>query len=57
MSFPGPNLALNGPASHGPVCVPVSSVSVSVTSRCSSETDKRRITKTILHDNPGILVF
>jgi len=29
----------------------------SVTSRCSTETAKRRITQTTPHDTPGILVF
>ena len=36
--------------SHGPV-------SVSVTSRCSTKTAKRRITQTTPHDTPGTLVF
>ena len=40
--------------SHGPVSV---SVSVSVTSRCSTKTAKRRITQTTPHDSPGTLVF
>jgi len=33
------------------------SVSVSVASRCSTKTAKRRITQTTPHDTPGILVF
>ena len=33
------------------------SVSVSVTSRCSTKTAKRRITQTTPHDTPGSLVF
>jgi len=33
------------------------SVSVSVTSRCSTKTAKRGITKTTPHDSPGTLVF
>ena len=32
-------------------------VSVSVTSRCSTKTAKRRITQTTLHDSPGTLYF
>ena len=32
-------------------------LSVSVTSRCSTKTAKRRITKTTPHDTPGTLVF
>ena len=48
--------------SHGPVSVFVSLsvclfVSVSVTSRSSAKTAKRRITQTTPHDTPGILVF
>ena len=44
--------------SHGPVyfCLCLS-VSVSVTSRCSTKTAKHRITQTTPHDTPGILVF
>ena len=38
--------------SHGPV-----SVCLSVTSRCSTKTAKRRITQTTPHDSPGTLVF
>jgi len=38
--------------SHGPV-----SVRPSVTSRCSTKTAKRRITKTTPHDTPGNLVY
>ena len=38
--------------SHGPV-----SVCLSVTSRCSTKTAKRRITQTTPHDTPGSLVF
>jgi len=38
--------------SHGPV-----SVCLSVTSRCSTKTAKRRITHTTPHDTPGTLVF
>jgi len=37
---------------HGPV-----SVCLSVTSRCSTKTVKRRITQTTPHDSPGTLVF
>jgi len=33
------------------------SVCLSVTSRCSTKTAKRRITQTIPHDTPGTLVF
>jgi len=33
------------------------SVSVSVTSRCSTKTAKRRITETAPHETPGTLVF
>jgi len=33
------------------------SVCMSVTSRCSTKTDKRRITQTTPHDSPGSLVF
>ena len=33
------------------------SVCLSITSRCSTETAKCRITQTTPHDNPGILVF
>ena len=33
------------------------SVCLSVTSRCSTKTAKRRITKTTPHDTPGTLVF
>ena len=42
--------------SHGPVSVSVS-VCLSVTSRCSTKTAKRRITQTTPHDTPGSLVF
>ena len=43
---------------HGPVSVCVClSVSMSVTSRCSTKTAKRRITQTTPHDTPGTLVF
>ena len=42
--------------SHGPVSVCLS-VSVSVTSRRSTKTAKRRITQTTPHDSPGTLVF
>ena len=42
--------------SHGPVSVRPS-VSVSVTSRCSTKTAKRRITETTPHDSAGNLVF
>jgi len=38
--------------SHGPV-----SVCLSVTSRCSTKTAKRRITQTTPHDSPETLVF
>ena len=38
------------------VCLTVSP-SVSVTSRCSTKTAKRRITQTTPHDNPGTLFF
>ena len=33
------------------------SVRLSVTSRCSTKTAKRRITQTTPHDSPGTLVF
>ena len=36
---------------------PSVSVSLSVTSRCSTKTAKRRITYTTPHDSPGTLVF
>ena len=42
--------------SHGPVSVSVC-LCLSVTSRCSTKTAKRRITQTTLHDSPGTLVF
>ena len=42
--------------SHGPVSV-CPSVRLSVTSRSSTKTAKRRITQTTLHDSPGTLVF
>jgi len=42
--------------SHGPVSV-CPSVRLSVTSRCSTKTAKRRITQTTPHDSPGTLVF
>ena len=42
--------------SHGPVSVRPS-VCLSVTSRSSTKTAKRRITQTTPHDSPGILVF
>jgi len=38
--------------SHGPV-----SVCLSVTSRCSTKTAKRRMIQTTPHDSPGTLVF
>jgi len=40
--------------SHGPVSV---CLCLSVTSRCSTKTAKRRITQTTPHDSPGTLVF
>jgi len=40
--------------SHGPVSV---SVCLSVTSRCSTKTAKRRNTQTTPYDTPGTLVF
>jgi len=40
--------------SHGPVSV---CVCLSVTSRSSTKTVKRRITRTTPHDSPGTLVF
>ena len=44
--------------SHGPVSVSVClSVSVSVTSRCSTKMAKQRITQTTPHDSSGTLVF
>ena len=44
--------------SHGPVSAcPCLSVSVSITSRSSTKTAKRRITQTTPHDSPGTLVF
>ena len=42
--------------SHGHVSVCLS-VRLSVTSRCSTKTAKRRITQTTPHDSPGTLVF
>jgi len=42
--------------SHGPVSVCLS-VSVSVTSRSSTKTARRRITQTTAHDSPETLVF
>jgi len=36
------------------LCLPVC---LSVTSRCSTKTAKRRITQTTPHDSPGTLVF
>ena len=42
--------------SHGPVSV-CPSVCLSVTSRCSTKTAKRRITQTTPHDTPKTLVF
>jgi len=42
--------------SHAPVSVRPS-VRLSVTSRCSTKTAKRRITQTTPHDSPGTLVF
>jgi len=42
--------------SHGPVSV-CPSVRLSVTSRSSTKTAKRRITQTTPHDSPGTLVF
>ena len=42
--------------SHGPVSVRLS-VSLSVTSRSSTKTAKRRITQTTPHDSPGTPVF
>ena len=42
--------------SHGPVSVCLC-LSVSVTSRSSTKTDKQRITRTTPHDSPGTLVF
>jgi len=46
--------------SHGPVSVSLSvrpSVCLSVTSRCSTKTAKRKITQTTPHDSPVTLVF
>jgi len=42
--------------SHGPVSVRLS-VRLSVTSRSSTKTAKRKITQTTSHDSPGTLVF
>jgi len=45
---------------HGPVSVCLSvcpSVRLSITSRSSTKTTKRRITQTTPHDSPGTLVF
>jgi len=43
---------------HGPVSVCLSvCLCLSVTSRCSTKTAKRSITKTTPHDSPGSLVF
>ena len=42
--------------SHDPVSVCLS-VSLSVTSRCSTKTAKQRITQTTSHDTPGTLVY
>ena len=49
--FYGEMLCIRG-TSHGPV-----SVRLSVTSRSSTKTAKRRITQTTPHDSPGTLVF
>jgi len=35
----------------------IMSVCLSVTSQCSTETAKHRITQTTPHDSPGMLVF
>ena len=51
VSFYRAMLCIRG-TSHGPV-----SVRLSVTSRCSTKTAKRRITQTTIHDSPGTLVF
>ena len=48
-------LSIRG-TSHGPVSVRPS-VRLSVTSRSSTKTAKRRITQTTPHDSPGTLVF
>ena len=53
VSFYRAMLCIRG-TSHGPVSV---SVSVSVTSLCSTKMAKRRITQTRPHDTPGTLVF
>jgi len=42
--------------SHGPVSI-CPSICLSVTSRCSTKTAKRRITQTTPHDSPRTLVF
>ena len=50
-------LSIRG-TSHGPVSVCLClSVCLSLTSRCSTKTAKRRITQTTPHDTPGTLVF
>ena len=51
ISFYRAMLCIRG-TSHGPV-----SVCLSVTSRCSTKTAKRRITQTTPHDSEGTLVF
>ena len=48
-------LCIHG-TSHGPVSVCVC-LCLSVTSRCSTKTAKRRITETTPHNTPGTLVF
>ena len=59
VSFYRAMLCIRG-TSHGPVSVCVCvclSGCLSVTSRCSTKTAKRRITQTTPHDIPGTLVF
>ena len=55
LSFYRLMLCIRG-TSHGRVSV-CPSVCLSVTSRCSTNTAKRRITQTTPHDSPGTLVF
>ena len=54
-SFYRAMLCIRG-TSHGPVSVSVC-LCLSVTSRSSTKTAKRRITQTTPHDSPGTLVF
>jgi len=58
MSLPPYHLLLKIHASSGISCHLSSCVCLSVTSRCSTETPKCRITQTVPYDDgPGTLVF